>query len=350
MMAFTVLELITEALQNLIALEPPVTESAKQRKQRLMAQLKQLDDDEQRDYNYMVQTPLPIELKLLFDETLWKGDQREENKEAMKDLGIVDAMVKDFFFCHTAILPAEIRFRGLLTGNFDAVGTVMDELYEHGIMQSQIANEENPSDENKKIFAINNPNLERGQQMMLGASDDDYEYWCPEPTRNDHKDFFYISSVEGWRTLTLPNDAEKEYYREFDLENSRGWIFVCMASCKCVNEVVQKFISLPLANLLLQRTRAEGFWGECKDGDIHDSIMDGSFDAGEFGKIEMEVNGVTVTDAKCFSKCCALRHGDLDGYPSFKWPSNADGTYDIRIRITESSKYAYARFSSFILA
>ena len=78
--------------------------------------------------------------------------------------------------------------------------------------------------------------------------------------------------------------------------------------------------------------------------------MDGSLDGKEFGKLEMEVNGVAVSDTFCLHKCCALRHDDADQDARLQWKPNDDGRYMFRARITNASKYGFARFSSFIVA
>ena len=138
---------------------------------------------------------------------------------------------KNFFFCHTAILPAEIRFRGLLTDNLDATGSIEEVTYDQGIRFSKIKAEECSDNESRAPVPVLHPNSDNVQQMLIGAGDEDYED-CEETTHHDHKDYFYISSVEDWRTLTIPNDAEKEYYTEFNTEQTKGWIILCMGNCE----------------------------------------------------------------------------------------------------------------------
>jgi len=77
--------------------------------------------------------------------------------------------------------------------------------------------------------------------------------------------------------------------------------------------------------------------------------MNGSMNAAEFGRIEMEVNGIKVTDVKCMNLCCALLRDDPDYASRYKWEPNADGKYEFRTQITDATQYGYARFSSFVL-
>lgn len=94
-----------------------------------------------------------------------------------------------------------------------------------------------------------------------------------------------------------------------------------------------------------------GFWGKCRDGEMHPYLMDGSLDSGEYGRIEMKVNNVPVSAVNCFDRCCMLRHEDPDPSKQFRWATNAEGKYEFQIALTGASdgKYAYMRISSFIL-
>lgn len=68
-----------------------------------------------------------------------------------------------------------------------------------------------------------------------------------------------------------------------------------------------------------------------------------------YGRIEMEVNGISVTErSNMGGSCFALQHEE-NGTPSHIWQPNKDGKYEIRARIIDAENYAYIRFSSFIL-
>lgn len=321
-MAMTVFELLTEALKNLVELEPAEEETPQQRHTRLMKQLVEEDRIEQAHYEHIFRQPVTMELKMVFEEYFWKGDLMEQNKEAMKDFRFIEKLTNEGAFCHTALLPAEMRYRGLLTNNPNETGTILDEGYEHSVRLSEIWKFESPQEEGKQASVFVSPYKGREDHMVLGTTDDEYDE-CEEITNRDYKDFFYVSSQEGWRTVTFPNDAQKNYYTEFNMENIEGWIFACMTNCP---------------------------WGDCDGGDVRSSVVDGSFDAKEFGRVEMEVNGVGVTDAKCFSKCCALRHADPDPKKRFRFTPNQEGKFVLRARITGATKYSFARFSSFLVA
>lgn len=47
-----------------------------------------------------------------------------------------------------------------------------------------------------------------------------------------------------------------------------------------------------------------GDWGKCQKGDIRTQFVEGRLDGGADGKIELQVNGVPVTDVGCMVECC----------------------------------------------
>ena len=72
-------------------------------------------------------------------------------------------------------------------------------------------------------------------------------------------------------------------------------------------------------------------------------------DGGAEGKIEIQVNGVPVTDAGCMAECCALMHDDPTPAGKMKWTPNANGQYELKMQISGSTEIAYLRMSSFVL-
>ena len=75
------------------------------------------------------------------------------------------------------------------------------------------------------------PEPERHINMILGGLDKERDQ-CEAQTNADVKDFFYISSIEDWRFLEIPNAMEQAFYTEFDASKSHGYIFICMSKCK----------------------------------------------------------------------------------------------------------------------
>jgi hypothetical protein len=121
-MAMTLLDWWEEAIEKLINLEPSQGgESVMEMKKRRTRQLEKLDKEEENDY------------KRIFDSAVPDSFRSDLNKWSEKagDLD-VDHFLKEPSFCHAAIFPSEIRFRGFLTDNFTATGHILDQnSYEH---------------------------------------------------------------------------------------------------------------------------------------------------------------------------------------------------------------------------
>lgn len=239
----------------------------------------------------------------------------EGSKEKMKDMSM-EKFLKDPSFCHTALLPAEIRYKGFLTENFEETGGPWDQVYEKATMHSKVISVE------KDGIGFPNPKVGHETDMLLNSADAEWEVCNEDLIHVDHKDFFYISSVEGWRSMTIPNEASKKYYTEYDAQKSNGWVYVCPSRCD---------------------------WGKCKSGDARDQFMNGTMTTADYGSIEFEVNGVKVTDTACMRECCLLLHDDPTDAGKMKWTPTANGQYEIKVQISNAQTYAYFRVSSFIL-
>jgi hypothetical protein len=311
-LAATIMEVLADSLQELIKLEPTTPETLEQKHARLEVQLKMLDAAEQADYENIFKSPTPQYLLDKFNENLWRTEPIDENKQAMQHMSL-EMLIKEPSFCHTAMLPAEIRFQGLLTENPQLVGDIARQNYEFGIFQSQIAAFEHDGD---NVFANNRTGHE--QDMVIGMKDDEHQV-CPELLNADYKDYFLVTSKESYRSQVFPNAAERAHYTEFDPEKSHGWLFICMTKCD---------------------------WGNCPDGDIRKNIMAFTTDE-KYGGIEMEVNHERVTGVNCLNECCALKHEHADEKLQFLWRPQ-DGKYEFRARIIDGTEWGYARISSFI--
>jgi len=219
-LAYTILEATQQALESMTQ-DEPTGETLEQKQTRLQQKIQQLNDEEQRDYERLFNTPTPERAVQWFD-TLWSDHPEAKDKFAAFD---VDSFLKDPNFCHTAILPAEIRYKGILTENFKEVGGVFDQVYEHGVMLTKVMAEEK---DNTKAFVADGKDA---LQMTLVSEDREWEV-CEDLIHIDHKDFFYVSTTEAWRSITIPNEASKQYYTEFDAAKSKGLIYACPKKCK----------------------------------------------------------------------------------------------------------------------
>lgn len=186
-------------------------ESPEDAKTRLLAQLRSLDEEEKQAYDNIFSSPLP-EALMPHLKKWWDGEKAEH----LEDVDL-EAFFKQPSFCHSAILPSEARFRGLVTENSAAVGTILDQNYEEGVSSGKLFQQER-----SKSMSFND------DDKILMVRDDGGRQQCDEYLNLDYKDYFFVSNREGWRSVTLPNDAERNFYTEFDGANSKGYILLCL--------------------------------------------------------------------------------------------------------------------------
>jgi hypothetical protein len=148
----------------------------------------------------------------------------------------LDMFLKEATFCHTATLPAEIRYKGLLTDTPDKIGDALLQNYSQGVFQSTIEAVENPAP-TSGVKAKRFVDAAQPDTMIIVKQDGEYQT-CPELLHVDFQDSFLSTSLESWRYVRFPTEAQKTHYTEFDMQQSKGWIFVCMAKCKSLCQVV----------------------------------------------------------------------------------------------------------------
>lgn len=181
--------------------------------------------------------------------------------------------------CHTAVLPSESRYKGILTmdashGGFHA--------YEKGLPREQADRDD--SNSSKSI------------RLVYDASD---RQNC-NILEVDYKDYFYVSAREGWKQAMLPNQAELDVYRDKYTNNDwKGLIAIVLKPCS---------------------------WGRCKPDDVREDGL-------ELGQFEIQVNGVQVTNLTKAYTMRFLRHENGHAFAPKK-----SGQYEIRIRVKDEGK------------
>lgn len=196
--------------------------------------------------------------------------------------------------CHTARLPSQQRYLGILTETKET--GVSD--YFKGISMAEARNIS--SEVNSEI------------QMPLVYVESERQT-CEVELNRDYKDFFYSSSNMGWTTLTFPNGEEKRAYMK-ENQKLRGIIVVCLGSCD---------------------------WGKCEAGDMRKEAL---FD----GRPLLQVNGQPVTNATDLIEDCMVLRGKQGHY----WQPNDSGQYIIKSRVSliaNNTTLATLRISSVIL-
>jgi len=227
LIAITQLDALEDALQGFVDVEKDLDlkdETLADQKTRLTNQLNDLSSQEGKDYNNIFNSPIPEKLQPHLER--WWGDA-EGKAEHLSDMEL-EAFFKMPSFCHTGMLPAEIRFQGLLTENSTNVGTIWDQNYDSVNKYDQVQRFEYDKRNASYSAEYKDPRPEKDGQIMLVEASEDRGDDCEVYTHLDFKDHFYISSREGVRTLTLPNNAEKKYYTEYDATKAKGYILMCL--------------------------------------------------------------------------------------------------------------------------
>jgi len=146
--------------------------------------------------------------------------------------------------CHTARLPAESRYDGLVTES----GIISP--YVHGGRRSYI---EEGFEEGKLPEPISNDD-DKSPLLMYNIRDS--RKVC-EYGKIDSKDAFVVRFADQWTTTLLPNDSEKEAFTCGDTssEESEGIIMLCTVRFDWGNNP-KKFVSI--ASMVVNATSSDG--------------------------------------------------------------------------------------------
>jgi hypothetical protein len=198
----------------------------------------------------------------------------------------IDPMVffRNRVMCRTALLPAESRYKGYMTG----VVPPVDGAYEKGVPFESIGNTKADG-----VFRIAIDQAERQE-------------WCPIKLKIDFKDYFYASQDDGEVKMTFPNDAELEAYGPWE---PKGLITICFNLCP---------------------------WGKCPPGNLEiDDLNEQLFD--------IAINGVAVTKLWSITGKCAVAEGKDGWY----FAGNKQGRYEVSVKVAPSENtLAYTRITS----
>ncbi|KAL7571160.1 hypothetical protein ACA910_014761 [Epithemia clementina (nom. ined.)] len=209
-------------------------------------------------------------------------------------------------YCHTARLPSEIRYRGILTDNVTNWPST-----------TIITNDDDDSyyenyDRGSELRSV----LYTGHDVMPLTWDRKlYQGACKnyKLADLDHADFFLVNSKQ-WSKVVLPNPSEVAAYGTTEQKPLVGYIQICLASCGwgCPSDVVAHK-DLAAANGTAMRT-----------------------------KVSMTVNGVSVEEWTPFADCAFLKHRG-----GHQWTANSNGQFEIRAKTLTWPDYV--RISAFVL-
>jgi hypothetical protein len=144
----------------------------------------------------------------------------------------VEAIYKGPNICHTARLPSQTRYLGILTDRYipnDNGETPMPYNYD---IQGMEAGPRGPYNYDMGIAAPNVSSAPNPDGEMRLVHDPNERHRCAPRVHNDYKDWFMAhGSDQQASKLVLPNAAEKAVYMSQQNEPLKGIIALCYCAC-----------------------------------------------------------------------------------------------------------------------
>jgi hypothetical protein len=281
LMAMGLVEALSEALDELLARASPSASGAAPAFDPPSV-LTELDAVAAAEHRHFVSSPLPDMANGMlarFPHTPSAADNKNRGGGYT-----LEQMYVTPTFCHTALVPSEYRFMGLLTNTTEHLGPVN---YEQGISSQLVAKFPN------LLYPIDNETGVASEFMRL-AYDEKEREGCNDPTFVDYKDFFLVRHGDDWKKAVVPPDGAIRAYPHKDPAKVAGRVAVCLRE-----------------------------WLPERFGD---------------GLIAFEVNGIAATGFDLLTKCYALRHGQYQEKSEF--PKNEQGKFEVRIKVLREKEMA----------
>lgn len=182
-----------------------------------------------------------------------------------------NVLYRSHSICHTALLPSQTRYQGILTESY--------------------------KDPNHETFDLgtNKFYLRPVEDGILPLVWDPNDRQKCEALEIDHKDFFFVRTDDDWVSAVVPNPSELQVYGTWGktLSKREGLIMVCLRYCpfrKCQSEYV-------------------------------------GFDALQKGVLSIKVDGKPVIGTKQLDECFFLQ-----GHQGIRWGTERDH-YEVSFKI-----------------
>jgi hypothetical protein len=202
------------------------------------------------------------------------------------DISITANLFQKRSLCHTARLPSEMRYRGILTNR---TAQEFDHFYREGLEREKADNLMSTMfDEGADVDSI------EGEEMKLVYSEALRQRRCDATLNIDYPDSFYVGPNEGWKSLKILTRLERETYK---MDSPEGLIIVCLVQ----------------PNLYRQGFNAR----EIKVGDLKKHPL-----------VAFRVNGQAVKALSWIDSCFIL-----NGAQGHYWEIGSDGQYEIEARV-----------------
>eukprot|EP00531_Pseudo-nitzschia_arenysensis_P009594 CAMPEP_0116129810 /NCGR_PEP_ID=MMETSP0329-20121206/8118_1 /TAXON_ID=697910 /ORGANISM="Pseudo-nitzschia arenysensis, Strain B593" /LENGTH=701 /DNA_ID=CAMNT_0003624093 /DNA_START=71 /DNA_END=2176 /DNA_ORIENTATION=+ len=194
--------------------------------------------------------------------------------------------------CHTARLPSQSRYKGLLVNDTELVGKQAPAGEEKYYVGDAIWEAHKSASKTNEIRIVYDAN--------------DREAKCKGIIKPDYADSFYVNSLDDWASMKFPNHAEKEFF-EYDSSQYQGLIVFHLKKCD---------------------------WGKCPSKFL--TIEDYN------EHWEMKVNKQRI------SKVISIDTATLAmGENGFRIEPDENGQYEIEIKVKTADKYL--EFADFVL-
>lgn len=188
--------------------------------------------------------------------------------------------------CHTARLPADSRFQGLVLESHVSTSylyggrttyNMTSEGYPHGREP-----EPQPDQEIHPVLSY------------------DYRADCPF-TDIDTKDFFYVRPSDGWKKMIVPNPSEEAYYSSIkDSSQRHGYVMICDKTFD---------------------------WGNAPPHYVSVSQLGNST---YIGDVSITINGIKVAGATHTDGCFVMFHE-----AGYNFENSTNNSYEIRLRVNK---------------
>jgi hypothetical protein len=241
-----------------------------------------------------------------------------------KHLVNISLLAKSRSICHTALLPAEIRNKGILTETYMNNDTTDSLIFDTGIEFEQAMANLNHDDYSIRVVYQDQDRYRIRTSPNLTQDHID----CPYKTFIDYKDSFLLHYGEGWKSLILPNDAELKVYG--------GHMVRWNESATNNNDKQQQ----------QQQYRFQGYimicflticpYHNCPPNSLK------AREAYQKQQLLLQVNNISVTELIQIKECDLLAHNE-----SIVWPLHPiTGKYHIQVKVLEENYFL--RISSII--
>lgn len=198
--------------------------------------------------------------------------------------------------CHTARLPSQIRYHGILT-NTDMVGEPAPLGKETYYLGHNLKKAHETASERKNIRLVYD--MKQREAKCKGVA--------PVTVKPDYPDSFYVNSLDGWTALKIPNKAEKEFY-SYDPDKHQGIIVFHIRKCD---------------------------WGKCPTNFLTVADYNEHW--------EMKVNSQRISKVVPIGESATMAKGE----GGFRIKPDENGQYEIEIKVKTEKKYL--EFADFVL-